>query len=97
MKPAGFISNPISLSALAAGSMFSFFGFLGLIDKHLKTLVKMLRELISKCDDPKIIEHTQKQIKSIESLLEEVKLSLSAHGGTAVMGDAANRLIESFF
>jgi hypothetical protein len=75
----------------------SFFGFFGLIDKHLKTLVKMLRDLISKCDDPKIIEHNQKQIKSIESLLEEVKLTLSAHGGTAVMGDAANRLMESFF
>lgn len=57
----------------------------------------MLRELISKCDDPKVIEHNQKQIKSIESLLEEVRQSLSAHGGSAVMGDAANRLMESFF
>ena len=75
----------------------SFFGFFGLIDKHLKTLVKMLRDLISKCDDPKVIEHNQKQIKSIEGLLEEVKLSLTTHGGAPVMGDAANRLMESFF
>lgn len=75
----------------------SFFGFFGLIDKHLKTLVKMLRDLISKCDDPKVIEHNQKQIKSIEGLLEEVKLSLTPHGGAAVMSDAANRLMESFF
>lgn len=73
----------------------NFGGFFGLIDKHLKTLVKMLRELISKCNDPKIIEHNQKQIKSIEGLLEEVKITLSAQGG--VGGDAANRLMESFF
>jgi hypothetical protein len=72
----------------------SFGGYFGLIDKHMKTLVKMLRDLISKCDDPKAIEHNQKQIKSIESLLDELKLTLSSHSS---MGDAANRLLESFF
>jgi hypothetical protein len=73
----------------------NFIGFFGLIDKHLKTLVKLLRDFIAKCDDPKVIEHNQKQIKSIESLLEEVKITLSQHGGPT--SDAANRLMESFF
>jgi hypothetical protein len=57
------MQNDIELSA----------GIVGQVDKHMKTLVKLLREIISKCDDPKIIEHNQKQIKSIENLLEDMK------------------------
>lgn len=33
-----------------------FVGFFAQVDKHLKTLVKMLREFISRCEDPKLIE-----------------------------------------
>ena len=44
----------------------SFSNYFTQVDKHLKTLVKLLKDFISKCDDPKVIEHNQKQIKSIE-------------------------------
>jgi hypothetical protein len=64
------------------------------IDKHLKTLVKFLREFISRCEDPKLIEHNQKQIKAIEGLLEDVKHAVKS---SAYQSDPANKLIESFF
>ncbi len=35
----------------------AFAGFFAAVDKHMKTLVKFLREFISKCEDPKLIEH----------------------------------------
>lgn len=53
--------------------MEAFIQFFVAIDKHMKTLVKFLREFISRCEDPKLIEHNQKQIKAIEGLLEDVK------------------------
>lgn len=35
----------------------SFLKFFTQVDKHLRTLVKFLRDSIAKCTDPKIIEH----------------------------------------
>lgn len=71
-------------------------GFFGSIDKHMKTLVKLLREIISKCDDPRVIEHNQKQIKSIEGLLEEMRV---VPQGSGIMQAAApeKQLNESIF
>lgn len=46
-----------------------------------------------KCNDPKIIEHNQKQIKTIESLLGDVKKAIA---NREYSGDAS-RLIESLF
>jgi len=56
--------------------------------------VKFLREFISRCEDPKLIEHNQKQIKAIEGLLEDVKHAVKA---SAYQSEPANKLIESFF
>lgn len=63
------------------------------MDKHLRSLVKLLRDSIAKCSDPKVIEHNQKQIKAIEGLLEEVKVAISNREFKA----DASRLIESLF
>lgn len=35
----------------------SFLKFFGQVDKHLRSLVKLLRDSIAKCSDPKVIEH----------------------------------------
>ena len=74
----------------------SFIGFFASVDKHMKTLVKLLRGFISRCEDPKLIEHNQKQIKSIEGLLEDVKMTIKS-GQYQPVEPAANRLLESFF
>ena len=34
-----------------------FVEFFAQVDKHMRTLVKMLREFIARCSDPKLIEH----------------------------------------
>ena len=69
------------------------------MDKHLKTLIKLLREIISRCDDPRVIEHNQKQIKSIETLMEEVKMVIQGQSGHihGAAEAASNKLMESFF
>lgn len=72
----------------------AFINFFASIDKHMRTLVKFLKEFISKSDDPKHIEHNQKQIKSIESLLEEVKAHVISKDTT---DQNASKLMESFF
>jgi hypothetical protein len=41
--------------------------------KHLQTLVKYLSNIVAKTEDPVTIEQTQRQIKSIEKLLSDVK------------------------
>ena len=71
----------------------TFLKFFNQVDKHLRTLVKFLRDFISKCQDPKVIEHNQKQIKTIESLLEDVKKAIVNKDYTG----EASRLIESLF
>lgn len=77
----------------------AFIGFFGQVDKHMRSLVKLLREFISRCEDPKLIEHNQKQIKAIEGLLEDVKLTIkhSQYQPTNAMESGSNKLIESFF
>ena len=74
----------------------SYLNFFTQIDKHLRTLVKFIRDFISKCDNPKLIEQNQKQIKAIEGLLEEVKLTVMKRGYHP-SADGANKLLESFF
>lgn len=63
------------------------------MDKHLRTLVKFLRDFISKCQDPKAIEQYQKQIKNIETLMEDVKKAIANRDYSS----EASRLIESLF
>jgi hypothetical protein len=65
----------------------------------MRTLVKLLREFISRCEDPKLIEHNQKQIKSIEGLLEDVKVTIkqSQYQSASTIEAGSNKLIESFF
>lgn len=46
---------------------------LGQVSKHLQTLVKYLRDIVAKTEDPVTIEQTQRQIKSIEKVLSDVK------------------------
>ena len=46
------------------------------ISKHLKTLVKYLRDIVTKSEDPVIIEQNQRQIKSIERLSSDVKKAM---------------------
>ena len=70
-----------------------FVKFFAQIDKYLRTLVKYLREQLQKCNDPKLIEHNQKQIKTIEGLLEDVKRAIS----TKEYSVDASRLLESLF
>ena len=41
--------------------------------KHLQTLIKYLSNIVAKTEDPVTIEQTQRQIKSIEKLLSDVK------------------------
>jgi hypothetical protein len=42
----------------------------------MRTLIKFLRESIQKTNDPRTIEHQQKQIKTIEALLEDLRRSV---------------------
>jgi hypothetical protein len=75
----------------------SFIGFFSQMDKHMKTHMKLLREFISRCDDPKLIEHNQKQVKSIEGLLDDVKNIIKSREYAQPSSDGANKLLESFF
>lgn len=60
----------------------------------MKTLVKFIRDFISKCNDPVLIEHNQKQIKTIEGLLDDVKRAITNRDCNSM---EASRLIESLF
>lgn len=62
--------------------------------KHLKTLVKYLSEQRQKTSDPTVIEQVNRQIKSIEKLRQEVKLSMRASKKSA-QRESAN--LETFF
>lgn len=42
--------------ALMQSDFETFVQFFAQVDKHLKTLVKLLREFIARCEDPKLIE-----------------------------------------
>jgi len=46
------------------------------VAKHLKTLIKYLRDIVAKTEDPVTIEQTQRQIKSIEKLNSDVKRAM---------------------
>ena len=60
----------------------------------MRTLIKFLRESIARTSDPKTIEHQQKQIKTIESLLEDLRKAVN---NREYSGGEASRLIESLF
>lgn len=75
------------------GDVETFLRFFTQVDKHLRTLVKFLREFIARCQDPKMIEHNQKQIKAIEGLLEDVRRAVANRD----FSGEASRLVESLF
>jgi len=43
------------------------------VDRHLKTLIKFLKNVVDQSSDPQIIEHTQRQIKGIENVHKDIK------------------------
>lgn len=47
------------------------------VDKHLKTLVKQLKNVVETSQDPVIIESTQRQIKQINSIHLDIKNTVS--------------------
>jgi superoxide dismutase len=52
---------------------------IGQVDKHMQTLVKKLRDIIAKTEDPVQIEHTMKQIQKIEKLHNDAKRAIKAN------------------
>lgn len=50
---------------------------IGQVDKHLKTLVRNLKNVVDQSMDPVIIEHTQRQIKNIEKVHKDIKTTMS--------------------
>ena len=49
-----------------------FLDIMSQVDRHLKTLIKYLRNVVETCKDPLIIEHTQKQIKNIVKIHKDI-------------------------
>ena len=46
------------------------------VDRHLKTLIKFLKNVVDQSSDPQIIEHTQRQIKGIENVHKDIKKAI---------------------
>lgn len=46
------------------------------VDRHLKTLIKFLKNVVEQSNDPQIIEHTQRQIKGIENVHKDIKKAI---------------------
>lgn len=63
------------------------------VDKHLKTLIKYLKNVVETCRDPLIIEHTQKQIKNIHSIHAQLKNTIN---NKEKYGDGVRGLDEIF-
>ena len=62
-------------------------------DKHLKTLIKHLKNVVDTCTDPVTIEHTQKQIKSIEKIHKDIKKTIYSK----CEFNSANLTLDSMF
>lgn len=58
--------------------MKRYIGLLDQVQKHMKTLLKYLHEQVSTTKDPNVIEHTNRQIRSIENLKSDVKRTMKA-------------------
>lgn len=54
-------------------------GLLDKVQKHMKTLLKYLAEQVATTKDPNVIEHTNRQIRSIENLKADVKRTIKMH------------------
>lgn len=51
-------------------------GLLDKVQKHMKTLLKYLADQVATTKDPNVIEHTNRQIRSIENLKADVKFTI---------------------
>lgn len=54
-----------------------FLDIIGSSDRHLKTLAKYLKNLVSESVDPVIIEHTQRQIKNLEKVQKDIRKTIN--------------------
>jgi len=52
---------------------------IGQVDKHMQTLVKKMRDIVAKTEDPRQIEHTMKQIQKIEKLHSDAKRAIKSN------------------
>jgi len=76
----------------------SYVSMLGQVAKHLKTLTKYLRDCVQKTENPVMIEHTVRQIKSIERLHYDVKKAMKTNSKKNPSGAATqHKDLESVF
>ena len=60
------------------GDIHTYMDILTEVMKHFKTLLKTLHDQVSGAKDPTVIEHTNRQIRAINSLKQEVRRSIRA-------------------
>ena len=70
-----------------------FLDIMSQVDKHLKTLIKYLRNVVDTSRDPLIIEHTQKQIKNIERIHKDIKKTINNKDCTS----EASKIMDCIF
>lgn len=58
------------------GDIRTYMDILTEVMKHFKTLLKQLHDQVSSAKDPTVIEHTNRQIRAINSLKQEVRRSI---------------------
>jgi len=64
------------------------------VDRHLKTLIKFLKNVVDKSNDPQIIEHTQRQIKGIDNVHKDIKKAIYHNDHCA---SESSKLMEGVF
>jgi len=75
-KAAGLIIKEKEVAVLQH-DLEKFLDIMSQVDKHLKTLMKQLKTVVTTSQDPVIIEHTQKQIKNIEKIHKDIKKTIN--------------------
>ena len=66
--------------------------------RHFKTLLKYLNDQVHTAKDPTVIEHTNRQIKAINSLKTSVKMSIkSSNKLTYFRNSSSKESMETFF
>jgi len=58
------------------GDLERFLDIISQVDKHLKTLMKYLKNVVDQSMDPVIIEHTQRQITNIDKVHKDIKKTI---------------------
>jgi Asp-tRNA(Asn)/Glu-tRNA(Gln) amidotransferase C subunit len=75
------------------GDLERFLDIISQVDKHLKTLMKYLKNVVDQSMDPVIIEHTQRQITNIDKVHKDIKKTIYNRDCASV----ASKHLETLF